>query len=190
MKDLSVTQLVSSCFQEKKKSWHIRFSRLTLGKLPVYLQATDRRFGYCCHGLMLSPILWGTLWHPETLGTLTVWIKGIEKASTCIWKLCQAPQSWHTPFMSSSNFRTFCLRSCKLAWHQILVLRCCYTSTRKEAKRKDQPPSLFSARGPPALSLGVFSRYCSWAARLTWTGQLGPWGSTVNKIKKNNANYQ
>lgn len=151
VKDLSVTQLVSSCFQEKKK-WHIRFLHLTPGKFPLCSQAAGRRSDHCCHGLK-----WHTLRGPvvpRNLGTLAFGRQGVEKGSTCIWKPCQA-LSPDMPLTSSFSFRIFCLRSCQLDiifW----FLWCWYTSTRKEGKRKGLPPSLSSANEPPTLPQGVF----------------------------------
>lgn len=129
-----------------------------------------------------------TLRGPATsrkLGMLAFWRQGIEKDSTCIWKLCQAPYPWHA---TCELFQLQNILSQELsARPHILVLWCWFISTRKEAKRKDSPPSLSSANEPPALPLGCFSMYCSWAVCLTWTGHLWPWGSTNIQIINNSA---
>lgn len=160
VKDLSVTKLVSNCFQEKKNPWHIRFLHLTPGKFPLCSQATEMGSDHCCHGLKCCL--------PHFEGSETQTPGNISVLETRCRKTLHVPENSakhlrpDMPFLSSSNIRTFCLRNCHLdiiCWFYGVDT---HLPERKPKGRTHHYHCLLQMI-PLLCPWAFFSTYCSWA---------------------------
>lgn len=179
---LSFRFLVAS--RKKKNPWHIRFLHLTPGKFPLCSQATERRSDHCCHSLKCCLPHFEGPWDTQKPEDISIWEIRYRQTLYMYQKTLPSTSALTCHFLALPTSEHSVLGVVSLTQH-MLVLWCWYTSTRKEAKRKDSPPLLSSANNPPL---------CPWAFSPCVVLRLSvsylDWASVEPKFHKYSNNKQ